>query len=267
MMGRWFSGSDSQGTEQKGLKVAPYQRIYAVGDIHGRHDLLNQMVEVIARDIIEAQDQREPQIIFLGDYVDRGDHSREVLDILMNMRDDMPEGRICLLKGNHEAAVLEFLADPIKGARWLRFGGLQTLASYGVSPPISVPEGEALVDLAHDLRMAMGDHVAFLQSLLPYKRSGDVLFVHAGMDPARRIEDQGEGAILWGQSDFIEQGGVEGLLVVHGHYDAADAVVTPRRICLDTGAYYSGRLTAMRFDHEETLLVADVMDQAPSFPG
>jgi serine/threonine protein phosphatase 1 len=237
-------------------QIDPSHRLYAVGDIHGRDDLLNDMIEVIARDILTFDDGRAPKIIFLGDYIDRGDHSRQVLDTLTTIQSDLDQDSVYFLRGNHEAALLNFLQNPEKSAGWLRFGGLQTLVSYGVSPPLSTSEAHLLQQARHDLHQAMGDHIGFLQKTLPWFRSGDVVFVHAGLDPNIPLEAQTEDALLWGKSDFIHANGVQGLRVVHGHYDADAPVITPRRICLDTGAYYSGTLSAMRFDQTEHLLTS-----------
>lgn len=241
-------------------KVAPTDRIYAVGDVHGRVDLLNGMIKKIALDILEHEDERTPRIIFLGDYIDRGDHSKDVIDVLISFEGTLPKERLRFLMGNHEAALLSFLQDPTGRAEWLRFGGLQTLSSYGVVPPKSNPDPADLIGVADALRAAMGPHISFLMSFERIIRSGDVVFAHAGIEPGVALENQDEDAILWGRSNFIEAGGEKGLRVVHGHYDANEPVLTPARICVDTGAYYSGRLTAVRLDAEEKLLVMDVLD-------
>ncbi len=257
---KWFGNKSDKVEPNEVFHVAARERIYAVGDVHGRVDLLNRILELIARDVATHNDQRTPHIVFLGDYIDRGDNSREVLDVLIAVQKDLPPGSIRFLLGNHEAAALSFLKDPTGKAEWLRFGGLQTLLSYGVAPPKSNPTGPDLVAVADGLRAAMGGHIDFLMSHEHMYRSGDVLFVHAGLDPHMPLEAQTEEATLWGRSDFIEEGGFGGLRVVHGHYDAHEAVVTHNRICVDTGAYYSGRLTAMRLDDGEKLIVADVLD-------
>lgn len=231
------------------LHVAPDERIYAVGDIHGRAGLLARMLESIRASISIQTDGRRPRIVFLGDYIDRGDQSREVLDQLNRAGREIPEAEAVFLRGNHEAALLAFLADASQAANWLHFGGLQTLASYGLAPPKSTPAPpEEIERLRKDLERALGPHLPFLLATRRWLRSGDVVFSHAGLDPAHPIEDQSDGALLWGRSEFLAEGGVSGLRVVHGHYAAAEPVVTPRRICIDTGAYYSGRLTAVRLD-------------------
>lgn len=233
------------------------RRLYAVGDIHGRHDLLEAMVDLIAEDSARFDDARRAVTVFLGDYIDRGDHSREVLETLTALertRDD-----VVFLRGNHEAALLDFLEEPARGGDWLGYGGLQTLASYGVAPVGRGAGGAELDRAATQLAAAMGPHVGFLERTLPLYRSGDVICAHAGIDPDRSPEAQGEGALLWGRSAFLEDGGVPGLRVVHGHWAENEPVTTPRRICVDTGAFYSGRLTAVRLDDGEEMLRIDAL--------
>ncbi len=260
MLHKWFGTKSDSDEPTVQYHVGAKDRIYAVGDVHGRVDLLNRILEMIARDVASHQDYRAAKIIFLGDYIDRGDNSKEVLDVLMGVRNELPEDNLLFLAGNHEAAVLSFLSDPVGKSEWLRYGGLQTLLSYGVAPPSSNPEPQDLVTVADSLRAAMGHHVSFLAGLQGMHRSGDVIFIHAGLDPTRDLGDQDDDATLWGRSEFVDEGGFPGVRVVHGHYDSREVVSTPRRICVDTGAYYSGRLTAVRLDDSETLIVADALD-------
>lgn len=236
-------------------KVARHERIYAVGDIHGRADLLGLLVERIRADIARFDDERAPHIVFLGDYIDRGDHSREVLETLVALKGKFAAAKLTFLRGNHEAAMLSFLDEPSRCSDWLHFGGLQTLASYGVSPPKSTPAPPAeLGRIQKSLERALGAHRAFLEKTALFMRSGNVVFCHAGVDPDDPIEEQSEQALLWGCSGFLAKGGIEEIRVVHGHYAAAEPVVTARRICVDTGAYYSGRLTAVRLDQGAELI-------------
>ncbi|MEO1502378.1 MAG: metallophosphoesterase [Pseudomonadota bacterium] len=236
-------------------------RIYAVGDIHGRSDLFEELLTRLRRDADGQTDERRSILVLLGDYVDRGDHSREVLDqILKEAQSDGPWTQIVALRGNHEAALLDFLEDPEKGAAWLSFGGKQTLASYGVPVAKARPDTKELSDMAQALSRAMGDHVSFLNRTARAYRSGDVVFAHAGVASDVPLSDQSEAAVLWGRSDFLEVGPPPGLRVVHGHWDDYEPVVTEQRLCLDTGAYYSGRLTAARLDSDTELIHVDVFD-------
>lgn len=232
-------------------RPAPDERLYVVGDIHGRFDLLRTLMAKLVDDHEGIpKDARKPRLVFLGDYVDRGERSRDVLEAMVHFADDA-----VILKGNHEAALLEFLDAPEHNRSWLRFGGLQTLASYNVRVPSLHEPRHMLKETAEELREKMGRHVDFLRDLPLSFRSGDVVCVHAGLDPYDPSAPN-EAAMLWGRSDFVENGGVDELLVIHGHYDAPDPVVTSRRICLDTGAFYSGRLTAARIDDGVTIISA-----------
>lgn len=238
---------------------APGQRIYAIGDVHGRLDLLEALLPKLRADAKAQTDGRQAILVFLGDLVDRGDHSREVLDLVLAEAWFWAE--VVCLRGNHEAALLEFLETPERGAPWLGFGGKQTLASYGVPIPKAIrPDKAELEATAMALSRAMAEHVGFLNRMAPLFRSGDVVLAHAGIDPGVPLEAQTESALLWGRSDFLAAGPPPGLRVVHGHWDNPEPVVTPQRICVDTGAYYSGRLTAVRLDAGTELIRVDVFD-------
>lgn len=235
--------------------VAPDERIYAVGDIHGRFDLLIALLRRIAADAATHGDGRRPRLVFLGDYIDRGEQSRQVLEALASLAaTGSPD--LVFLRGNHEAALLDFLRDPERHPGWLRFGGLETLASFGILPPRGATGAAGRARLRDALAAALAPLRPFLEGLLPSHRAGDVLFVHAAVDPGRPLERQPEDALLWGHRDFLTEDPVPGVRIVHGHYDAAGPVSLPGRICVDTGAYYSGRLTAVRLDTGEAFLTS-----------
>ncbi len=240
-------------------RIDAHERIYAVGDIHGRHDLLDTLFEKIVEDFYETPDDRQMKIIFLGDYVDRGDHSKDVLDRLVLIKERLPD-QTAFLAGNHEAVLLGFLRDPVKNSNWLEFGGRQTLGSYGVAPPQTLDDHTLLQRTRDAFLNAIEPHLSFLGGLERYVRSGDVVFVHAGLDPSKSLDQQSDEALLWGNSEFLDNGGYPDLRVVHGHYDANEPVMTPHRVCVDTGAYYSGRLTAIRLDSEEELIIANAIE-------
>lgn len=233
-------------------------RIYAIGDVHGRHDLLDEMLVRLRADADAQTDDRQTILVFLGDLIDRGDHTREVLDLAIGALLTWPQ-TICL-RGNHEAALLSFLANPERGAPWLGFGGRQTLASYGISAPSAHADPAALQEAAQALAETMGSHRNFLEETQRLFRSGDVVLSHAGFDPAQPLEAQSDSALLWGQSPFLESGPPQGLRAVHGHWATPEPAVTPSRISVDTGAYYTGRLTAVRLDRETKLFTVDVFD-------
>lgn len=235
------------------------ERIYAVGDVHGRSDLLYALIEKISIDASQQSSERRLRVVFVGDYIDRGDHSREVIECLILLGTHLGQ-RVDVLLGNHEVALLGFLEDPLRGQKWLEMGGKQTIASYGITPPSTKPDQVGLVALRDRLHEAMGGHVAFLQSLPRMARSGQVVFVHAGLDPAYPLDAQPDAALLWGQIEGGDTSGVKGYRMVHGHYANYDPVSEVHRICVDTGAYFTGRLTAVRLDDEEAFLHADIDD-------
>ena len=236
----------------------PAHRIYAIGDVHGRHDLLDALLARLLADADGWDDGREPILVFLGDLVDRGDHTREALDLAIGTLLRWP--RVVCLSGNHEAALLSFLEAPERNASWLGFGGRQTLASYGVPVPGPRPTGEELRATAAALAAALGQHRRFLAAMGRMFVSGDVVFSHSGLDPEQDLAAQTDAALLWGQSSFLERGPPAGLRAVHGHWDDYAPVVTPARICVDTGAYYTGRLTAVRLDGDTELIAVDGLD-------
>lgn len=222
-------------------------RIYAVGDLHGRYDLLRDMLKRIVEDFEGRRDDRRLKVVFLGDYIDRGDQSREVLETLKRLVTGV-HLNIAALRGNHEAALLDFVRAPNKHRNWLDFGAQQTLASYGVTLPRRELSETDLVSLRDDLVEAMGDHLEFLRGLPLMAKSGDVVFSHAGVAQGDAEGTLNQMALLWGDPSADATWPAPGKLVVHGHYDDVDPVDRPGRICVDTGAYYSGRLTAVRLD-------------------
>jgi serine/threonine protein phosphatase 1 len=232
--------------------VARGERVYAVGDIHGRFDLMIALLDRIRSDAEDRADGRRTRIVFLGDYIDRGDDSRSVLDTVVELASaDSPD--LVFLRGNHEDALLAFLDDPVAGRSWLGFGAVQTFASYGLPPlPARLGDARQLRELRDQLTAAMGLQIAVLRTMPTHFVSGSVLFTHAGANPQRPLQDTR--AMIWGHPDFPTEGLVQGLRVVHGHYDDARPVSDAGRICVDTGAYYTGRLTAVRLDRDEAFL-------------
>ena len=238
-------------------RVSSGERVYAIGDVHGRRDLLLRLFDLIVRDARRFDDGRVPRLVFLGDYVDRGDDSAAVLDVLCDLAAEGLTGLDFLL-GNHEAALLAFLDTPARGRSWLAYGGRQTLASYGVAPPGERADEEELTRARDLLRAAMGRHREFLETLKPCARSGEVLFVHAGVNPEAASPEDDRHALLWGHPACRGPEPIPGLRLVHGHFDAPAPVVHRGRICVDTGAFYTGRLTAVRLDDGEAFLTAEL---------
>lgn len=223
--------------------LPPDCRVYAVGDIHGRQDLLAELYQDI-----EAHHRANPcadsTVVFLGDYVDRGLESRGVIEFLLH--DLAPDFTHVFLKGNHEDLLLRFLDAPQETATlWFENGGLATLLSYGVGRSPSEAGDADLQDLADKLRQTIpDDHIRFFQGLQLTHQVGDYLFVHAGVRPGRALEEQSPEDLLWIRRAFLDHHRDFGLTVVHGHSTATTPQLAPGRIGVDTGAYATGRLTA-----------------------
>ncbi len=215
--------------------IAPDAPFVAIGDIHG---CATALADVLTR--IDAVHPDVP-VVCVGDYVDRGEKSREVLAQLMELSTARGADFVCLL-GNHEKMLLDFLGDPAgKGPRWLRFGGLQTLASFGVR----YGGTSGLVDAANGLVEAMGpDMIAWLRDRPLMWQSGNVAVVHAGADPRAPLADQSARTLIWGHPDFEAVAREDGVWIVHGHTIVDAAKASQGRIAIDTGAYATGRLTA-----------------------
>ena len=267
------------------------QLLYAVGDIHGRLDLLETMLELIARDAQGREAARQKTLVFVGDYVDRGPDSRGVIERLIH---DPPEGFVAhFLKGNHEAILLDLgrlalqlhvalehdpaqlvvlhaVLDSDRGARvafevpgllldvleepwrldhWLMNGGDATMRSYGVD----IERLAGLGAPAEIWRNAFADalpntHLEFFRRLKLSVSFGDYLFVHAGVKPGVPLDAQSEPDLIWIRAPFLDHSGPFGKIVVHGHTPERVPVQRPNRIGIDTGAVFSGRLTALRLE-------------------
>lgn len=222
-------------------------RCYAIGDIHGRLDLLEQLLRLIAADCLT----REPmasRLLFLGDLVDRGPSSRAVVDRVMGLVDR--EDAICL-KGNHEELfVAAAYGDERVVPTFRRAGGGQALASYGLTPrQFETMEDAAIVAWmqAHVPRA----HVDFLDGCPNSIVWGDYLFVHAGIRPGIAIDDQDPVDLRWIRRDFLDHDRAHPKMVVHGHSITPDVDLRTNRIGVDTGAYFSGRLTAIGLERTD----------------
>ncbi|CAN5153131.1 metallophosphoesterase family protein [soil metagenome] len=231
----------------KASAIPPGWVVYAIGDIHGRLDLLRLLVSEIQRDHASHPSGAQGLIVLLGDYIDRGPASSEVLSDILTL-----EARIGLtvraLKGNHEQAILAFLADPITGSPWLLHGGNETLISYGVALPRQanpIELSDARASLAEALPEA---HLAFLQGLKTLLAFGDYIFVHAGLRPGVPVQEQSEHDLLWIRDDFLRRPWTGDQVVVHGHTPVEEVEINARRVGVDTGAFATGILTALRLE-------------------
>jgi serine/threonine protein phosphatase 1 len=225
-------------------------RLYAVGDIHGRLDLLDQMLEIIAKDSASREPART-ELIFLGDYVDRGSESKGVVDRLAKWGPE--DTGAVFLKGNHEDLLLSFLDEPLSGLDWLHNGGEATLMSYGINAGAI---NDALWQGRPGLREAAalfrsrlpGEHLRFYQSLKFSYRAGDYFFVHAGVRPGIALDDQTEEDMIWIRGEFLSYPYDFGAVIVHGHTPARLPQDLHNRIGIDTLAFHTGKLTTVGLD-------------------
>jgi serine/threonine protein phosphatase 1 len=218
-------------------------RIYAIGDIHGRADLLIETIERIDDDL-ERRPIGHSVEVYLGDYVDRGPDAKTVIDLL-SVR--LVTNRAICLRGNHEDMMERFLKDPAHLEAWSQLGGLATLASYGVVPH---PSGnETSGDLHHRFcQMFPRSHLLFLQCLKPWLGCGDFLFVHAGIRPGVPFERQQLNDLIWIRGEFLESQLDHGKLIVHGHTPVPHPDIRANRINIDTGAVWTGALTCIAIE-------------------
>ncbi len=214
-------------------------RLYVIGDVHGRADLLGRMFEAI--DTHDGADRPAARHeILLGDYVDRGPASRAVIDLVLGRR---RKTAVTALAGNHEAMFLEFLNKPETWPAWAAAGGRETLVSYGVAAPVRPAD---LAELARDARAAIPqEHLAFLADLDLMSVAGGYAFVHAGIRPDRPLDRQVMDDILWIREPFLSHARPMERVIVHGHTPVAEPELLTNRIGIDTGAYASGRLTCL----------------------
>lgn len=253
-LGRTFgrrTGSEGGDLEAGWLEASERPAlIYAIGDVHGCLDELRRLEALIVTDA--APVAGEKWLVPLGDYIDRGPASAGVLDHLLA---PPPPGfrRLCL-KGNHEAMLLDALADPPTLRHWLAFGGDATLASYGLGQAAieSLRSGRGRASSRRQLLEAHlpEEHLAFLRNLPVGLSVPGFTFVHAGLRPGVPLADQKEADLLWIRELFLESGHDFGAVVVHGHTPGREPFISATRIGIDTGCFMSGRLTALRIDAE-----------------
>jgi serine/threonine protein phosphatase 1 len=229
--------------------------VYAIGDVHGRLDVLEPLLRDIAADVLATRPAERPLLVFLGDYVDRGPESCQVVDRVLGLIADGAFETVAL-KGNHEEALLQFLDDPAFAATWMEHGGGATLVSYGVQPAATRTDVEAWSKVRDAFDEALpARHRDFYQGLELIRIVGDYAFVHAGVRPGVAIEHQTERDLLWIRWEFLNDRGPFGKVIVHGHTPTEEPQVLPHRLGVDTGAYATGVLTAVRLYGEEQRLI------------
>lgn len=221
--------------------LMPEQPFVAVGDVHGRVDLLTRLMDALA-----AGPHGDLPLVFVGDYVDRGEHSADVLRVLLEQSAQRPEDKLICLRGNHEEMLLNFLEDPsAHGPRWLRYGGLQTMSSFAAPMVAQTAEPEVWEAARDQLTEAMGeDMIRWLYGLPTWWQTGNVAVVHAAADPSRPMLEQDDQVLVWGHKRFEDDDRTDSVWVVHGHTIVDNAIAERGRISVDTGAYATGVLSA-----------------------
>lgn len=232
---------------QRGPAGLPGWRAYAIGDVHGRFDLLQELLDAIHADL-RKHPHRKALLVFVGDLIDRGPQSAEVIEHLRTYRHHGVKP--VFLLGNHEEVLLRILrGDAPLIAKWCSFGGAQCLESYGVDSRQLASQSEA--DSLEIVRKAIPKaHVAFLESFDDSCRFGDFLFVHAGIRPGVEIDQQLQTDLRWIREPFLLDDTDHGFVVVHGHTIRPEVEMLPNRIGIDTGAYRTGVLTAVSIDRD-----------------
>ena len=238
-----FARKNRPATPPGGVPSIPAgRRVYAIGDVHGRRDLLDRLVETIAADA-ERRGSGSNHLVLLGDLIDRGPDSRGVVERLRTFA--QPGFKLTVLCGNHEEVLLRLVGGE-RGLLddWLLFGGTECLASYGVDP--QQLEGMSEQRALERIRAAIGpDHIEYLRSLSDTVRIGDYLFVHAGVRPGVHLSLQLQRDLRWIRQPFLDDDSDHGLVVVHGHTISPDIVERVNRVGIDTGAYATGKLSAI----------------------
>ena len=236
-------------------------RVYAIGDVHGRRDLLDRLLLDIDADLARRP-IAQPVVVLLGDYIDRGPDSASVIERLIACRGGY---ELVCLKGNHESLLLQFLDDPRHLAAWVRFGGLNTLLSYGLGQSLNKWTGKNSELIAEEFSRALPQsHRLFLSGLSSSFACGDYFFVHAGVRAGVPLDQQSEHDLLWIREDFLLHEDFFEKIVVHGHTPVAEPQVMPNRINIDTGAYATGRLTCLVLEGERCQFLHEIASEASS---
>ncbi len=257
MFSRLFNrprGDDSREGHSRKPTVPTGLRVYVIGDIHGRLDLLREIETKIARDIGHYP-HTSNIVVYLGDYVDRGYSSREVIDHLIDQ--PLAGVRPVWLIGNHDVWLRDFVRNETDGASWLAYGGDATLVSYGVRLDPRMLEPERLSAARKQLvGLIPSGHLDFLDSLELGFGLGDYFFVHAGVHPSRSLQDQKETDMLWIRDPFLDSHSDFGKIVVHGHTVVEQPEIHQNRIAIDTGACWTGQLTCLVLEGMERRFLA-----------
>jgi serine/threonine protein phosphatase 1 len=238
---------------ERGPAGAPGYRAYAVGDVHGRLDLLEELLAKIHANL-QHHPSRKTLLVFVGDLIDRGPKSAQVIERLRTYK---RQGiRPVFLLGNHEEVLLRILGgDAELITKWRWFGGAECLQSYGLDPEqFSQISDQLALELVREA--IPKEHVQFLESFVDSCRFGDYLFVHAGIRPGVELEDQRQSDLRWIREPFLLDETDHGFVVVHGHTISSEVEERANRIGIDTGAYRTNVLTALAIEGTERWLMA-----------
>ena len=247
---KWLGGAEVDAAPVR-PSIPAGQRLYCIGDIHGRLDLLQELHRKVEDDARDYDGHKT--LVYLGDYIDRGEHSKEVIDLLL--ASPLAGFKTVFLMGNHEQTLLDFLLHPRDVASWLTFGGRATLQSYGVAMFREFLSGD--IDVLRDEfeTKLPRSHLEFYRSCQMTYVVGAYCFVHAGIRPGVALGEQNYQDLLWIRGDFIDSGAIHEHIVVHGHSITSEVEWMPNRIGIDTGAFNSGVLTCLVLEGEEQRLL------------
>jgi serine/threonine protein phosphatase 1 len=240
-------------------------RAYAIGDVHGRLDLLDALLAKVEADILSRPPARN-FVIFLGDYIDRGPDSSGVIERLLSWRPAF--ARLIFLGGNHEEVMLRVLRGDAEVLQsWMKFGGAECIDSYGLdSTALRQTDPAAAIELIR--AKVPRAHRQFLEDLADTFSFGDYLFVHAGVRPGLGLNEQERHDLRWIREPFLSDIKEHGFMVVHGHTIVSRVEERPNRIAIDTGAYHSGVLTALGVEGSDRWYLAtnrEEVERASSF--
>jgi serine/threonine protein phosphatase 1 len=237
-------------SRRRSARVPDGAVVWAIGDVHGRSDLLLPLLKEAVRDLRTLKPQR-PVIVMLGDYVDRGPDSSGVIDLLCKLS-DQPDIETHFVRGNHEERFEGFLSDPELGPSWCEYGGREALLSYGVLVPALKAEIGGWAEASAALNAALPDaHRRFLARQSSAVEIGDYFFSHAGARPGVALADQSPEDLMWIRREFLADKAVFEKVIVHGHTPEEQVHADNRRIGIDTGAYATGVLTALRLEGDQ----------------
>jgi serine/threonine protein phosphatase 1 len=247
---KWLGGSKPEATPIQ-PSIPSDRRVYCIGDIHGRLDLLEELHRMVAEDSSGFDGVKT--IVYLGDYIDRGEQSKEVIDLLL--ASPLPDFEPVYLLGNHEQTLLDFLQYPKAVASWLTYGGRATLHSYGVGLSKDILSQNISVINDELKEKCPENHLEFYRNCELIHVEGSYCFVHAGIRPGVELSDQRNEDLLWIREDFTGSTVTHKHIVVHGHTITPEVQWLPNRIGIDTGAFHTGVLTCLVLEGEEQRLL------------